>query len=164
MNNLNYDELIVNLNKKKKVSTIIVVSLMVGATLLNTGLLFLSTEYNKGLMEFILSAIYVIVGWISLYFLLSGIVQSKRRILSINSILNGERKELIGEIRNIGNPITLSNASRCFEILINYERVDHKLYFDEQFDIMPFEVGNLVKFSVSNNFIIGYEVVENTNE
>ena len=164
MNNLNYDELIINLNKKKKHSTIIVVSLMVGATLLNTGLLFLSTEYNKGLMEFILSAIYVVVGWIALYFLLSGIIQSKRKILSINSILNGERKEFIGEIKKIGNPITLSNASKCFEIMINYERVYHKLYFDEQFNIMPFEVGNLVKFSVSNNFITGYEIVESNNE
>ena len=118
MNNLYSNQTIEDLKRKKKNSLIVVISVMVSATLLNVGLLFLSTEYNRGLMEFILSFIYVVSGWVSLYFLINGVIRYNRNIKSINSILQGDALTIDGTIYKIDKPVTLSNSSRCYEIVV----------------------------------------------
>ena len=158
MNSLYSNDILVKLQEDKKKATKIVVCLMVGATLLNVGLLFLTNEYNKTLMQFITSIIYIIVGWISIYFIYTGIVASKRRYLAIKSILEGDNRELDGVVSKIGKPITLSNSIRCFEITVKNGRIEHKLYFEELLNIMPFNEGDNVKVIASNNFIKEYEV------
>lgn len=164
MNNLYSNQTIEDLKRKKKNSLIVVISVMVSATLLNVGLLFLSTEYNRGLMEFILSFIYVVSGWVSLYFLINGVIRYNRKIKSINSILQGDALTIDGTIYKIDKPVTLSNSSRCYEIVVKKGYEEHKLYFDESLKDVPFKEDENVKFMVSNNFIIGYEVIEDEIE
>ena len=161
MNNLYSNNFILDLKKKKKRSTIIVITLMVSATLLNVSLLFVSKEENRGLMQFILSTIYVICGWISLYLLFTGIFSLRKKIMTITNILDGEKIELDGTVESINKPLTLANSDRCYEIMIMKDRVTHKVYYDELFGNVPFNKGDTVRLNVSNNYIVGYEVIQN---
>jgi len=164
MHNLYSDEFISSIEKKKKRSLIIVITIMSVATLLNVGLLFLSNEYNKTLMEFILSFIYVVSGWVSLYFLLDGVIKSKNRLSSIKSILSGDVREKDVVIKKINKQITLSNSLRCYEIVVLEENRERKLYYDELFDISMFKEEESIHILVSNNFIIGCEVKDEIQE
>jgi len=162
--NLYSDEFISSIEKKKKRSLIIVITIMSVATLLNVGLLFLSNEYNKTLMEFILSFIYVVSGWVSLYFLLDGVIKSKNRLSSIKSILSGDVREKDVVIKKINKQITLSSSLRCYEIVVLEENRERKLYYDELFDISMFKEEESIHILVSNNFIIGCEVKDEIQE
>ena len=164
MHNLYSDEFISSIEKKKKRSLIIVITIMSVATLLNVGLLFLSNEYNKTLMEFILSFIYVVSGWVSLYFLLDGVIKSKNRLSSIKSILSGDVREKDVVIKKINKQITLSSSLRCYEIVVLEENRERKLYYDELFDISMFKEEESIHILVSNNFIIGCEVKDEIQE
>lgn len=164
MRNLYSDEFISSIEKKKKRSLIIVITIMSVATLLNVGLLFLSNEYNKTLMEFILSFIYVISGWVALYFLLDGVIKSKNRLSSIKSILSGDVREVDVVIKKINKQITLSSSLRCYEIVVLEEKTERKLYYDELFDISMFKEEESIHILVSNNFIIGCEVKDEIQE
>ena len=162
--NLYSDEFISSIEKKKKRSLIIVITIMSVATLLNVGLLFLSNEYNKTIMEFILSFIYVVSGWISLYFLLDGVIKSKNRLSSIKSILSGDVREVDVVIKKINKQITLSSSLRCYEIVVLEEKRERKLYYDELFDISMFKEEESIHILVSNNFIIGCVVKDEIQE
>ena len=164
MNNLYSDDYIVRIENKKKKSLIMIFIIMGFATLLNVRLLFLANEYNKTLMEIVLSTIYVVAGWISIWFLIDGVIKSNNKLSAIKSILAGEKKEFDGVIKRIDKIITLANSTRCYEIVLEKDNAEHKLYFDEIFDVSVFKEETNMRLTVSNNFIISYEVKKDESQ
>ena len=115
-------------------------------------------------MEIVLSTIYVVAGWISIWFLIDGVIKSNNKLSAIKSILAGEKKEFDGVIKRIDKIITLANSTRCYEIVLEKDNAEHKLYFDEIFDVSVFKEETNMRLTVSNNFIISYEVKKDESQ
>ena len=157
----NYIEL---LKKKKTMPIVVIVSSLLLVSGIDIALLFVTNENNKVLMSIILSVIFVIGLWVSIYFLINGLLFSNRKAAFISQILKSDYQELKGAIEEVGNVFTLNKGLRCFEItFVDDNGVIHKLYLDEELNAV-FKNNQKVKIKVSKNFIIEYEVLKDEKE
>ena len=95
---------------------------------------------------------------IFMYNLLENIIKSNDLIKHVNSMLNGNTKELTGKIINISKVITLKRNIHIVEVEIKGTGVHTKAYFNVDLFEYDFKVDDSLKVVLSNNFITEYEV------
>ena len=95
---------------------------------------------------------------IFMYNLLENIIKSNDLIKHINTILNGNIKEIDGKITSISKVITLKRNIHIVEVEIRGEGVRTKAYFNVDLFEYNFKVDDNIKTKLSNNFIVEYEV------
>ncbi len=95
---------------------------------------------------------------IFMYNLLENIIKSNDLIKHINTILNGNIKEIAGKITSISKVITLKRNIHIVEVEIRGEGVRTKAYFNVDLFEYNFKVDDNIKTKLSNNFIVEYEV------
>lgn len=95
---------------------------------------------------------------IFMYNLLENIIKSNDLIKHINTILNGNIKEIDGKITSISKIITLKRNIHIVEVEIRGEGVRTKAYFNVDLFEYDFKVDDNIKTKLSNNFIVEYEV------
>ena len=95
---------------------------------------------------------------IFMYNLLENIIKSNDIIKHINSVLNGNIKEIDGKITSISKVITLKRNIHIVEVEIRGEGVRTKAYFNVDLFEYNFKVDDNIKTKLSNNFIVEYEV------
>ena len=159
MKNLYCESFVTQLNAKKKRSMIMLIVIMIVATILNSGLLFLSNENNATLMQVVMSVIYVCAGWVSIWLLFNGVLSRKKKIAFINGVQSGDIKEIVCTVKSVGKPITLPNSNKFYEITALSGGTALKLYYDASFDVDDINAGANVIFNVSDNYIIAYKVI-----
>lgn len=96
--------------------------------------------------------------FIFMYNLLENIIKSNDLIKHINTILNGNTKEIAGKIISISKVITLKRNIHIVEVEIRGEGVRTKAYFNVDLFEYNFKVDDNIKTKLSNNFIVEYEV------
>lgn len=133
---------------------------MLFATVVNVVLLLLSNENNALIMKIVLSIIYVTAGWISVYLLFARVVQAKKKATFVTDALNGEFNNRVGVVRKVSMPVTLPNTFKFYEITVTEGDKDHVLYFDDCFDVDDIKEGSTVSFCLSDNYVVGYEMVQ----
>ena len=95
---------------------------------------------------------------IFMYNLLENIIKSNDIIKHINSVLNGNIKEIDGKITSISKVFTLKRNIHIVEVEIKGEGVRTKAYFNVDLFEYNFKLDDNIKTKLSNNFIVEYEV------
>ena len=144
-------------NKKKKGLKISLYSLIIIVPLFVVFLIMvkLKTRVLFTILSTIDLSIYSVI---FIYNLLENIIKSNDLIKHINHVLNGNPKEVYGNIVSISNVITLKRNIHIVEVEIKSENETNKAYFNlDLFDI-GFKVDDKISALISNNFITEYEV------
>lgn len=95
---------------------------------------------------------------IFIYNLLENIIKSNDLIKHINIVLNGDTKEIYGTIISISNKVTLKRNIHIVIVEISDGYNTCKAYFNIDLFEAKFSVGDSIKATLSNNFIVQYEV------
>lgn len=167
MNNVYTETYINKLISKRKRAFAVSICAMTAATILDVGLLFFSNEHNRILMIVLLSLIFIVAGWLTIYFVIEGIIKTKNKQKEIESLTNSKTaNDIAGTVTDIGDEVTLNKTMRCLEIMLKLDYKNVKtLYLDvELAQEVALNKGDAVNLKVVKNYIIGYEIIKHEEE
>lgn len=141
-----------------KKNIIITVSVLISSLVLGGVLCFFVNDDTAKIMNIVISAVLIIGGWISIYFLIAKVLLIMSRKNFLLSLFAVEKVERDCSIKEIGKVLTLRKDVTVREVYVIFNKKVFVLYWDMQLGELPFKEGEEVVFYTLSNYITAYEV------
>lgn len=102
--------------------------------------------------------ISVACAWGSLYLLAEKRVKINEDIARLDKFLHKDRKAFECKIADISKPKTVADGVSVYEIFVDDKQT--AFYYDISVGENSFSIGENIKFSVVDNYIVAYEVIK----
>lgn len=157
-----YNKEYLNSLQKERKYHLILLSILIFVTIGILIVLFLSATYNKEvLIKVVSSTLLTLTGWISIFEVCFKLRPLKRNIEHLSLTLRSNLEIVLCAIVQIGKLTTISKEIKGYEILCNLDGNMLRLYFHFGLGNITFNEGDMVRLSIKNNFITGFEVMHN---
>ena len=153
-----YNEiLLVNLKRKRLISIIISLILLIVVIGVCVILCFFANRENQRLIQIATITITTIGLWIIIFLYDTEIFINNTKIKHVKLMTSSTFKEVSGKVLSIGEIITLSSKVRGREIFIEVDRKSLCLYLLDEF-LPNFNIGDSIEVKIVQQFIIYSEV------
>lgn len=145
-----------NLQKRFAKSITSAIFVAIFGIVLSVVLCFFVNDDNALVLQIVVSVINVLIGWYVIGCIFLSIVPLNRKINFTQSMLNGTKQTISGNISKIGETITFAKIAMVEVVIV--EEKQHVCYWQSS-DAIPFLVNDNVTLQVVNGRIYSYEVI-----